>query len=364
MNKMPLLTDYDLKGLHLKNRMVMAPLTRSRADNPGKVPTKLHVEYYSQRASAGLIISEGSQVSEMAVGYVNTPGIYSAEQVAGWKDVTSAVHKKGGKIFCQLWHVGRVSHPDFLNGRLPHAPSAINPELNIRTYTGKKPSVTPKEMTIEDIKQTVNDFKDAARNAMEAGFDGVEIHSSNGYLFHQFFVTSANHRADEYGGNVENRTKIFFETIDAIKEVMPENRIGCRFNPSAHGIYGITADKNTIPTYDYLAEKLNSYDLAYVHYSEPFTDVSDVPFAETQIAKRYRKIYKGNLMINSNFNKENGNEIIKSGDADLVSFGKLFLANPDLPQRFELGAEHNEWDKSTFYTPGARGYIDYPFLSK
>ena len=244
MSEQALLQDYKNGVLDLPNRLVMAPMTRSRADNPGNIPTgKLQGEYYAQRASAGLIISEGAQVSERAVGYINTPGIYSKEQVEGWKEVTKKVHQANGRIFIQLWHVGRMSHPDFHNGELPLAPSAINPESQSFTSEGLKDTVTPKAMTIGEIKTTVKDFANAAKNSMEAGFDGVEIHSSNGYLFHQFFNATSNHRTDEYGGTIENRTRILFEVIDALKEVMPENRIGLRLNPSLHGIFGMTLDK-------------------------------------------------------------------------------------------------------------------------
>jgi len=343
----------------------MAPMTRSRADNPGNIPTgKLQGEYYGQRASAGLIISEGAQVSEMAVGYINTPGIYSKEQVEGWKEVTKKVHQENGRIFIQLWHVGRMSHPDFHKGELPLAPSAINPNAKSFTSEGLKDTVTPKAMTIEEIKTTVKDFANAAKNSMEAGFDGVEIHSSNGYLFHQFFNATSNHRTDEYGGNIENRTRILFEVIDAIKEVMPENRIGLRLNPSLHGLFGITLDKETIPTFDYIIEKLNEYDLAYLHLSEPFTDVSEVPFAETEIAKRYRPIYNGTIIINGGFDQKKGNAVLESGNADLVAYGKPYISNPDLAERFEQNLPLTDWNQDTFYTPGTKGYLDYQANTK
>jgi N-ethylmaleimide reductase len=362
--KEPLLQPIQVGDLNLTNRVWMAPLTRSRAANEGNTPFDLHVEYYKQRASAGLIITEGSQVSKQAVGYINTPGIHSKEQVEGWKKVTEAVHKEGGHIFIQLWHVGRISHPDFHNGELPLAPSAINPHAKSFTPKGFKDTVTPKEMTIEEIKQTVLDFKNAAKNAMEAGFDGVEIHSSNGYLLHQFFNRTSNVRMDEYGGSIENRAKILFEIIDAIKEVMPENRIGLRLNPSLNGVFGMDADEETIPTFDYMVEKLNNYDLAYLHLSEPFTDVSGIPYLVTEIAKHYRPMYKGTLAINAGFDQEKGNKFILEGLADAVVFGKPFISNPDLPKRFELGVELAAWDQDTFYTPGEKGYTDYPSLQE
>jgi N-ethylmaleimide reductase len=256
--------------------------------------------------------------------------------------------------------VGRISHPDFHDGELPLAPSALNPEGKSYTYNGFKETVIPKEMTLEDISNTKQEFVQAAKNAMEAGFDGVEIHSSNGYLFHQFFSSSSNIRTDSYGGGIENRARFFFEVVDAIKEVMPENRIGVRFNPSLHGIWGISVNEETLPTFDHIIEKLDSeYKLAYVHLSEPFTDVSDVPYAETQIAKRYRPKYSGTLMINGSFNLEKANKVIAEGDADLVAFGRLFVSNPDLVGRFREGIEMARWDKDTFYTQGKEGYIDY-----
>lgn len=347
--------------LELPNRVVMAPMTRSRATNAEKAPTKdMQAIYYAQRASAGLIITEGAQVSERGVGYVFTPGIHSQAQVAGWKQVTEAVHEAGGRIFIQLWHVGRISHPDFHDGELPLAPSALNPEVEVFTSEGLKKTVTPKEMTLEEIKQTQQEFIDAAKNAMDAGFDGVEIHSSNGYLFHQFFSSSSNIRTDEYGGSKENRTRFLFEVLDGMKQVMPENRIGVRFNPSLHGIFGMTLNEETLPTFDYIVEKLNTdYNLAYIHLSEPFTDVSEVPYAETQIAKRYRPKYDGTLMINTKFNLEKANEVIENGDADLVAFGRPFVSNPDLVERFRDGVELTDWDKNTFYTQGKEGYLDY-----
>lgn len=362
MTKEFLLQNFNnIKDLPLQNRVVMAPMTRSRADNKGNVPTDdLQGLYYEQRASAGLIITEGSQVSKAAVGYINTPGIYSKEQVEGWKKVTKRVHDAGGKIFIQLWHVGRISHPDFHNGDLPLAPSAINPNAEVYTPEGKKETVTPKAMTTDDIKQTVEDFKNAALNAVEAGFDGVEIHSSNGYLFHQFFNGFTNKRTDEYGGSIENKARFFFEVLDAIKAVLPEKMIGARFNPSLHGTFGMELDEETIPTFEYIIKKLNDYNLAYIHLSEPFTDVSEVPHAVTHIAKHFRPLYHGTLMINAGFDETSGNKIIEEGYADLVAFGKLYISNPDLVERFALNQDMAEWDESTFYVPGAKGYTDYP----
>ncbi|HEY8402407.1 MAG TPA: alkene reductase [Cytophagaceae bacterium] len=358
-----LLTPYQLGDLELRNRVVMAPMTRSRAANPDNAPEDIHALYYRQRATAGLIITEGAQISTRAVGYINTPGIHTKAQVEGWKKVTQAVHEEGGKIFLQLWHVGRMSHPDFHGGELPLAPSAINPNDKSYTPQGFKDTVTPKAMSVEEIQQTIFDFKMAAKNAWEAGFDGVEIHSSNGYLLHQFFNRTSNNRTDNYGGSIENRARILFEVIDAIKEVVPENRIGVRLNPSMHGAMGVILDEETIPTFDYIITKLNDYNLAYLHLTEP-SNVADIPYAEPNVAKRYRPIYKGTLMINGGFDKEKGNKVIEDGDADLVSFGRPFISNPDLVERFRKNAELTAWDPATFYVPGAKGYTDYPVLEE
>lgn len=362
MNNQTLIKNYKLGDIELKNRVIMAPMTRSRADNPGNIPNDIMVEYYRQRSSAGLIITEGSQISKRAVGYINTPGIYSDEQVEGWKKITEAVHEKDGKIFIQLWHVGRMSHPDFHDGELPLSASAINPNSKSYTPKGFKDTVAPKAMTIDEIKKTIADYGKAAANSVKAGFDGVELHSSNGYLLHQFFNSTSNIRTDEYGGSIENRARILFEVLDEMKKHIPENRIGVRLNPSLHGIFGTVLDENTIPTFDYIIEKLNDYDLAYLHLSEPFNDVSEVKYAEKEIAKRYRPVYRGTLMINTNFNRERGNKIIEDGLADLVAYGKPFISNPDLVERFKVNAPLNEWDESTFYVPGEKGYTDYPFV--
>ncbi len=363
MEKQPLLTSYQLGSLNLKNRVVMAPMTRSRADNPDNAATALTAQYYEQRASAGLIISEGTQVSPQGVGYINTPGIYSEAQVKGWQQVTEAVHAKDGKIFAQLWHVGRISHPDFHNGELPVAPSAINPNDKSYTPLGFKDTVTPRALETHEVQAIVQDFKKAAANALKAGFDGVELHASNGYLFQQFFNKVSNQRTDQYGGSMENRARFLFETLDALKEVIDLNRVGVRLNPSLHGLSGITVDEEIIPTFEYIVKRLNEYNLAYLHLSEPFVPVDNVPYAVPEVAKHFRPLYNGTLIINKGFNQETGNQIISEGLADLVAFGIPFISNPDLPERFAQNAELNTPDKNTFYAGGTKGYIDYPALS-
>ncbi|WP_040473549.1 alkene reductase [Flavobacterium frigoris] len=360
MSNSTLLRPFQFKTTSFSNRMAMAPMTRSRAGNEGNLATEQMAIYYADRADAGLLITEGTVVSKKAVGFINVPGIYSKEQTESWKQVTQAVHDKDGKIFVQLWHTGRLSHPELHNGELPHAPSAINPEAKAYVESGFVDTVTPKEMTVEEIKQTVLDFKNSAANAVEAGFDGVEIHASNGYLFHQFFNGASNTRTDEYGGSIENKARILFETLDALKDVIDYSRVGVRLNPSMHGVQGMTVDQDTIPTHEYIVNRLNDYGLAYVHFSEPFTDVSAVPFAVTEIAKHFRPIYKGLLMINKGFTKESGNQVIEDGYADMVAYGVPFIANPDLVARFEKDAPLNAADQSTFYTFTAKGYNDYP----
>ena len=342
--------------------MVMAPMTRSRSDNPGNMATELTAEYYEQRASAGLIITEGTYVSKEAIGFINVPGIYTEEQTAGWKLVTDVVHAKGGKIFAQLWHVGRLSHPALQDGKLPLAPSALNPFDKAYTAEGFADTVVPREMTAEDIKRTIEDFKQAASNAVKAGFDGVEIHAANGYLFHQFFNVYSNRRNDEYGGSIENRARILFETLDALKEVIGLNRVGVRLNPSLHGAQGMMIDAETIPVHEYIVGKLNDFGLAYLHLTEPFTPVENVPYAVKEVAKHFRPLFNGTVIINKGFNRETGNQVIESGDADLVAYGVPFLANPDLVERFAKNAGLNTPDKNTFYSTGPKGYVVYPTL--
>lgn len=355
---------FNLNGLSLRNRIVMAPMTRSRSDNPGNVATGLTALYYQQRASAGLIITEGTYVSRNAVGYINVPGIYTKEQVDGWRLVTDAVHQEGGTIFAQLWHVGRMSHPDLLNGQLPLAPSALNPLTKTYTPQGFKDTVAAREMTLADIQKTIADFKQAALNAFEAGFDGVELHAANGYLLQQFFNLYANTRQDEYGGAVENRARILFEILDELQQVVDIKKVGVRLNPSLHGVQGMMLDEGSIAVHDYIVARLNTYNLAYLHLTEPFTDVSGNPWAIQEVAKHYRPVYKGALIINRGFNKESANQVLNEGDADLVSFGVPYLANPDLVERFKNNAPLNQPDQTTFYTPGEKGYTDYPAMTK
>ncbi len=356
---MKLLEPVTIGKLELPNRIIMAPLTRCRADNPGHLPTDLHFEYYRQRAGAGLIISEGLPVSERAIGVPNIPGIYSREQAEAWKKVTLGVHEAGGRIFAQLWHVGSISHPDFHGGELPQAPSAIDPQIPLRTPQGRRHSVVPKAMTEKDIKKTVLDFRNAAIRALDAGFDGVEIHSSNGYLFHQFFSSTTNVRIDHYGGTIENRTRFYFETLEAILGAVPDDRVGTRLNPMYHGRAAIFLNEDTLPTFEYIVERLNEYSLAYLHLSRPFFPVYS-PLLIDDVPSHFRKIYSGHLMVNGEYDLESGEAGLVAGKADSVSFGRPFISNPDLVERIRHGYPWAEPDKSTFYGTGPDGYTTYP----
>ncbi|HET7370561.1 MAG TPA: alkene reductase [Gammaproteobacteria bacterium] len=360
MSNQPLLEPVRIGRYSLDNRVVMAPLTRSRADNPQLAPTDLHAEYYAQRASAGLIISEATQISPQGVGYINTPGIYSAAQVDGWNKVTRAVHAQGGMMFAQLWHVGRVSHPDFHNGELPVAPSAINPEGQAFTARGMQPTVTPRALATDEVRGIVADYVKAAKNAIKAGFDGVELHGANGYLPNQFLIDSANQRTDEYGGSIANRARFLFEIVDAVSHAIGAGRVGVRLSPS--GLSNLKPDTNARALFEYVITRLNDYKLAYLHLIEPTEPVAHIPNMVANVAKHFRPFYQGTLITNGGYDRESGNSAIAEGHADLVAYGKLFIANPDLPERFRTGARLAEGDRATFYQGGARGYVDYPPL--
>jgi len=357
----PLLTPLAMGPIMLRNRVVMAPMTRNRAENPGRVPVEIMATYYSQRASAGLIISEGSQVSPLGVGYLNTPGIHSREQVAGWKKVTKAVHDKGGVIFLQLWHVGRVSHPDFHEGALPVAPTAINPETETYTPLGLKKTVVPRELSTREVKEVVSEFVRGAENAREAGFDGVEIHGANGYLIEQFLRDSANKRTDEYGGSIENRSRFLFEIVDKVGMAIGRDRTGIRLSPA--NVWNIPPDSDTKALYGSIVGKLSGTGLAFLHLREKASDVGGIPNMVTNVTEHFRPLFKGVLITNTGFDRESGNRVIAKGLADLVAFGVPFIANPDLVERFAKGLPLNFPDQATFYTGGAKGYIDYPVLA-
>lgn len=359
MTKQALLQPITIGPYVLPNRIFMAPLTRSRS--PDRKPGELVATYYAQRASAGLIISEGAQVSEEGIGYPNTPGIHTRAQVAAWQAATKAVHDRNGHIFCQLWHCGRMSLRCYHQGKLPLAPSAINPHEKLFNADIKmEESETPQAMTGEDIERTIKDFVNAANNAIAAGFDGVEIHAANGYLFHQFFNACANSRNDAYGGSHENKARFFFAVLDAVGQAIGFDKVGVRLNPSLHKVFGMILDQDTIPTFEYIIERLNSYkSLAYLHLIEPMTPVAGISYAVEHIANHFRLRYQGTLVINCGFDRDSGNRVITEGLADAVAFGKAFISNPDLVERIRKNAPWAPWDESTFYTLGEKGYTDY-----
>lgn len=360
-NKQELLQPFSLNGILLKNRIVMAPMTRSRATRNGEVTESMAI-YYKQRASAGLIITEGCSISPMSIGYRYVPGIYTESQVESWKKVTNYVHQENTPIFLQLWHVGRISHPDFLNGNLPLAPSPLKPSGRTRTYTGIKDMVTPKEMSIDEIKQAIEQFRIAAKNAIRAGFDGVEIHGANNYLIQQVLCDGSNIRTDSYGGSVANRARFALEVVDAVISEIDGNKVGIKLSPSNYH-YG-TIDSNPIETYNYLVTELNKRQLAYLHLQEPFIPKEKLlPMYPSEVCQHFRSIYHGNIIANAGFNQQSGNKIISEAYADLVSFGTLFIANPDLPYRFEHNLELNEPAKEFYYDGGDKGFIDYPFAN-
>ncbi|SNR80691.1 alkene reductase [Hymenobacter mucosus] len=359
----PLLENYQVGTLTLKNRVVMASLTRGRATNPGLVPTPLMAEYYAQRASAGLLLSEGTWVNAHAIGFINVPGIYTPEQIEGWKGVTQAVHANGGLIFSQLGHIGAASHPDFFNGQLPAGPSAINPRTRSFTPESFKDSLTPREFTAAEIKKTIQDYKQAAKNAKDAGFDGVEVHAQAGMLIPQFLSVATNQRTDEYGGSIENRARIVFEILDAVLEIWDSTRVAIKFTPVAISHVGImTPDEETIPTFRYLLQKLSDYNLAYLHIVGPAEDLTGTPVEVLQndYFNHFRQNYRGRLMANWGFTQESGNAILEAGLADLVSFGIPYIANPDLVERFAHHLPLAQGDQNTYYAGEEKGYVDYP----
>jgi len=340
---------------NLRNRMVMAPLTRNRAGE-GNVPQAMNVKYYRQRTSAGLIISEATQVSAEGVGYPATPGIHSPEQIAGWKEITRAVHDEDGLIFLQLWYCGRISHPDLLpNNQQPVSASAIRAEGDAVTFEGMKPFVEPRALETDELPGIVDQYRKAAINAKEAGFDGVEVHAANGYLLDQFLRDGTNQRQDNYGGSLENRTRLMLEVIDAVAGIWDPSQIGVRISPD--NSFNDIHDSDPQTLFNYVAEVLNLKQLGYLHVVEGgFMGEHDVDY--DQIRQRFNGIYMANL----GYDQEKAAAAIDSGHADLVSFGTLFLANPDLVARFKAGAELNTPDQGTFYGGDEHGYTDYPFM--
>jgi N-ethylmaleimide reductase len=344
----------------LANRIVMAPLTRSRAGEDG-VPRPLMAEYYAQRASAGLIIAEGTNISPQGRGYALTPGLYEAAQVEGWRKVTEAVHARGGRIFPQLWHVGRVSHPSLQpGGALPVAPSAIRPEATSYTDAGFRPCVTPRALATSEIPEIVEQYRHATRNALVAGFDGVEIHAANGYLIEQFLRDSTNKRTDAYGGSRENRARLLLEVTEAVVGVCGGERVGIRLSPVSP-VNGADLDSDPTGTYAYVVERLNAFGLAYIHIIEGATQgPREVPGGfDLQIL---RQSFKGLYIANNGYDLGLALEARRRNLADIISFGRLYIANPDLVERLRIGARLNVPDRATFFGGGAAGYTDYPVL--
>ena len=339
--------------LTLKNRIVMAPLTRQRASY-GRVPNELMREYYTQRANAGLILTEATAVSPMGVGYTDTPGIWSDEQIDGWKKITDAVHKAGSKIFLQLWHVGRISDPHFLNGALPIAPSAIRPEGFVSLLRPKTPFVTPRALETIEVKEVIEQFRQGAKNAKLAGFDGVEVHGANGYLPDQFLQSGSNNRTDQYGGSVENRARFLLEITDAAIEVWGASRVGVHLAPRSDGNY--ISDANPKETFSFVASELGKRKIAFIFLRERQGDGYLTP--------TIKKLFGGLVVANEGLTQEAGAELINAGSADLISFGKLYISNPDLVERLKASAPLTPPDPTTFYTVGAKGYVDYPVYSR
>lgn len=352
MNANKLVSSWAQGSFKFKNRVFMAPMTRSRA--PENTPTELMATYYSQRASAGLIFTEGAQVSEQGVGYVFTPGIYSDAQIDGWRRVTESVHARGGLIFCQLWHVGRVSHPDFHAGQTPVAPSAISFEGQSFTPQGLKDTVTPRAMTLVEIESTVADFRSAAHSAKQAGFDGVEVHGANGYLPAQFLEDGSNQRMDQYGGSIPNRARFLLEITDAAIEVWGPQRVSVRLSP--RNPYSGMSDSQPEETYLYVVEELEKRKLGILHFMES----AQLPQGMTPLIPRVRAMFSGLLLVNTGYDKTSAEAVIDAGHADAVSFGSLFIGNPDLPERFAQNAPLAQPDRATLYGGGAPGYTDYP----
>lgn len=360
-----LFSEYRLGDITLPNRIVMAPLTRSRASQPGDVPTELNATYYRQRAGAGLIIAEATQVSPQGKGYAFTPGIHSDEQVEGWRKVTDAVHEAGGRIHLQLWHVGRISHPALQpNGEKPVAPSALRPrgaQTFISAESGMVDIPEPRALSADEIPGVVDQFLKGAENAKRAGFDGVEIHAANGYLLDQFLRTGSNQRTDEYGGSIENRLRFPLMVVKAVAGVWGKERMGIRVSPT--GSFNDMRDDDPVATYGAFAAKLSDIGIAYIEVVEDSFQGNLEKGRPTQVIEAIRSNFKGTYIGNGHYTAGEARERIEAGLCDLASFGRPFISNPDLPERFSRGASLKEWDQGTFYGGGEQGYTDYPSMN-
>jgi N-ethylmaleimide reductase len=357
-----LLDPIRMGDIDLPNRIIMASMTRARTDNPGFVPNELQARYYAQRASAGLILTEGTWPSRDGVGFINVPGLYTQKQADGWRRVTDAVHQAGGRIFVQLGHIGSSSHPDLLDGALPLAPSPVNPGLKAYTPSGFKDTVTPQAMDLSDIARTVEDYGKAARLAQSAGFDGVELHGISTYLIPTFLYEGLNQRMDDYGGTAQNRARFPLEIVDALVDSWAPGRIGIKLSPGLTGVGNFTAGAETLATFAYLIAQLSKRHLAYLHLMNPISDLTgtDVEVLGQGVAKHFRPLYSGTLIANGGYTFETGNALVRDGFADAVAFGAPFISNPDLVERFSKNLELSPSDPNTYYTGGAMGYVDYP----
>jgi N-ethylmaleimide reductase len=354
-----LLAPYKLGQIELKNRIVMASMTRGRTTDPGHVPNELQVEYYRQRAGAGLILTEGTWVSQDAIGFINVPGLFTAAQADGWRNVTDAVHAEGGVIFAQLAHSGAVSHPDFFGGELPLAPSAVNPGLQAFTPTGFKETVTPRAMTLAEILRTIGDYRSAARNAQEAGFDGVELHCATTYLLPQFLNSELNIREDAYGGSSENRCRIVLDILNELIGVWGPGRVGVKISPTVNQ-GGFRPTDETVETYEHLVARLNRLPLSHLQILRAPDDLSGTPVEALQdTVGYYRSRFQGSVIANLGYDKTSATSVIERGEADLVSFAKPFISNPDLVRRFERDLPLTPPVVETFYQGGPEGYVDY-----
>jgi N-ethylmaleimide reductase len=357
---MKLLEKVTLGNEILRNAMAMAPMTRSRANLEGVV-SDLTTLYYTQRASAGLLITEAINISEQAIGSPFTPGLYNDEQIEAWKKVTQSVHNNDGVIYAQLWHTGRVGHSVDRNGKLPVAPSAVAIKGQQHfTSQGMKDYETPQELTTQEIKQIVKDYGKAAKNAIEAGFDGVELHAAFGYLPNQFLSESANLRTDEYGGNIENRNRFVLEVMQELVDASGSDKVGIKLSPTVY--YNNIENSDPVAQFSPLIEALNELPLAYIHLMNGMFPLNNHPHYPKNAIETFGSISKHLVIANAGFDKESGEAELEKGIAKIISYGSLFLANPDLPKRFELNAEFNQIDQATMYGGGEHGYTDYPFL--
>jgi 2,4-dienoyl-CoA reductase-like NADH-dependent reductase (Old Yellow Enzyme family) len=352
---MPTLLDpLKIGDLELPNRILMAPLTRNRSTGPGRVPNAMMRDYYAQRASAGLILSEATSVAPAGVGYPHTPGVWSDEQVEGWLNVVEGVHAAGGRIFLQLWHVGRISDPSYHDGALPVAPSAIAPKGNVSLVRPQRPYVAPRALKTEELADVVEAYRHGAQNAKKAGFDGVEVHGANGYLLDQFLQDSANKRDDGYGGSIENRARLLLEVTDAVVSVWGAGRVGVHLAP--RGDMHDVGDSNLPATFGHVARELGKRSIAFLCARES----TKAP----RLGPDLKTAFGGVYVANEGFSRADAEATIEASEADAVAFGKLFIANPDLPRRFSLGAPLSAWNADTFYSEGPVGYTDYPSLEE